>query len=194
MTDTLNPAAGKISAPLRPRYLVMSAAAFALMIAAIEGPSVWLLNFLHITAGGLWTGIDLFMGFVIGPVMRGVSLDARKMMMAGIIPRTLVLMPTLSSITSTTGWFLAVRLGFMQVGYPEFYWVIAALAIVTVLTIQGLGYLLPANLKLYFELQKPAPDFAKLGGWMKTYVRVVAAQGVLQVSMLVVMARFGTGL
>ena len=194
MTDTLNPTAGKISAPLRTRYLVMSAAAFALMIAAIEGPSVWLLNFMHITAGGLWTGIDLFMGFVIGPVMRGVSLDARKMMMACIIPRTLVLMPTLSIVTSTTGWFLAVRLGFMQVGYPEFYWVIAAFAIVTVLTIQGLGYLLPANLKLYFELQKPAPDFAKLGAWMKTYVRVVAAQGVLQVSMLVVMARFGTGL
>jgi hypothetical protein len=116
------------------------------------------------------------------------------MMMAGIIRRTLVLMPTLSIITSTAGWYLAVRLGFMQVGYPEFYWVIAALAIVTVLTIQGIGYLLPTNLKLYFELQKPAPDFAKLGRWMRTYVRVVAAQGVLQVSMLVVMARFGTGL
>ena len=123
-----------------------------------------------------------------------MSLDAREMMMAGIIPRTLVLMPTLSIITSTAGWYLAVRLGFMQVGYPEFYWVIAALAIVTVLTIQGIGYLLPTNLKLYFELQKPAPDFAKLGRWMRTYVRVVAAQGVLQVSMLVVMARFGTGL
>jgi len=172
----------------------MSAAALALMIAAIAGPSLWLLNFVHIAAGGLWTGIDLFMGFVIGPVLRGVSLDARKMMMAGIIPRTLVLMPTLSIMTSTTGWFLTVRVGFMQVGYPEFWWVIAALAIVTVLTIQGLGYLLPVNLKLYFELQKPAPDFAKLGRWMKTYVRVVAAQGVLQVSMLVVMARFGTGL
>jgi hypothetical protein len=183
-----------VSAPLRPRYLLMSAAALVLMLAAILGPSLWLLNFVHITAGGLWTGIDLFMGFVIGPVLPGVSLDARRMIMAGLIPRTLVLMPTLSIITSTAGWFLAVRAGFMDVGYPEFYWVIAALAIVTVLTIQGVGYLLPANLKLYFELQKPAPDFVKLGRWMKTYVRVVAAQGVLQVSMLVVMARFGTGL
>jgi len=184
----------RVSAPLRPRYLLMSAAALVLMIAAIAGPSLWLLNFVHIASGGLWTGIDLFMGFVIGPVLRGVSLDARKMMMAGIIPRTLVLMPTLSIMTSTTGWFLTVRVGFMQLGYPEFWWVIAALAIVTVLTIQGLGYLLPVNLKLYFELQKPAPDFAKLGRWMRTYVRVVAAQGVLQVSMLIVMARFGTGL
>ena len=193
MDDVLNRPAGKMQAPLRTRYLVMAAAAFALMTAAIVSPSLWLLNFVHITTGGLWTGIDLFMGFVVGPVLRGVSLDTRKSMMAGIVPRTLVLMPTLSIITSTSGWFLTGRVGFFDLGYPEFWWVIAALALVTVLTIQGLGYLLPTNLKLYFELQKPAPDFDKLGRWMRTYVRVVAAQGVLQLTMLAVMARFGTG-
>ena len=90
--------------------------------------------------GALWTGIDLFMGFVIGPVLRRVSLDTRRAMIAGIIPRTLILMPTLSAITSTAGWFLAVRLGYLDLGYPQFWWVIAALAIVTVLTVQGLGY------------------------------------------------------
>ncbi len=194
MTDVLNRPGEKIHAPLRTRYLFMAVAAFALMAAAIVSPSLWLLNFVHITTGGLWTGIDLFMGFVIGPVLRGVSLDTRRMMMAGIVPRTLVLMPTLSIITSTSGWFLTGRVGFFDLGYPEFWWVIAALALVTVLTIQGLGYLLPTNLKLYFELQKPAPDHLKLGRWMKTYVRVVAAQGVLQLTMLALMARFGAGL
>jgi hypothetical protein len=144
--------------------------------------------------GSLWTGIDLFMGFVVGPVLRHVSLDTRRAMIAGIIPRTLVLMPTLSIITSTAGWFLAVRLGFLQLGYPEFWWVIAALAIVTVLTVQGLGYLLPTNLKLYFEILKPTPDGAKLGRWMRTYVRVVAVQGTMQVAIIVVMAKFATGL
>ena len=115
-------------------------------------------------------------------------------MIAGIIPRTLILMPTLSIITSTAGWFLAVRLGFLDLGYPEFWWVIAALAIVTVLTVQGLGYLLPTNLRLYFEIQKPAPDHAKLARWMRTYVRVVALQGAMQIAILVVMARFATGI
>ena len=132
------------------------------MIAAILGSSLWFLNFVHVMAGSLWTGIDLFMGFVIGPVLRKVALDTRRAMIAGIIPRTLILMPTLSAITSTAGWFLAVRLGFLDLGYPQFWWVIAALAIVSVLTVQGLGYLLPMNLKLYFEIQKPAPDPAKL--------------------------------
>ena len=194
MTETTFPVpTATIKAPLRPAYFIAALCALAVMIAAILGPSLWFLNWVHVMAGSLWTGIDLFMGFVIGPVLRHVSLDTRRAMIAGIIPRTLILMPTLSIITSTAGWFLAVRLGFLQLGFPEFWWVIAALAIVTVLTVQGLGYLLPTNLKLYFEIQKPAPDAAKVGRWMRTYVKVVAIQGTMQVAIIVVMARFSTG-
>ena len=194
MTSTL--IAGQpapIASPLRLRYLAAAVAAFALMTAAILSPSLWFLNFIHVMAGALWTGIDLFMGFIVGPVLRGVTLDTRRAMISGIMPRTLILMPTLSTITSTAGWFLAVRPGFLDLGYPQFWWVIAALAIVTVLTVQGLGYLLPMNLKLYFEIQKSAPDPAKLQRWMRTYVRVVAVQGTMQVAIIVVMARFATG-
>ena len=195
MTQTVVSAPpARVTSPLRAPYLVAAALAFAVMIAAILGPSLWFLNFVHVMTGVLWTGIDLFMGFVIGPVMRRVSLDTRRAMIAGIIPRTLILMPTLSTVTSTAGWFLAVRLGFLDLGYPQFFWVIAALAIVSVLTVQGLGYLLPMNLKLYFEIQKPAPDHDKLARWMRTYVRVVAVQGTMQVAIIVVMARFATGL
>jgi len=185
--------APSIPSPLRPAYIAAAALAFALMTAAILSPSLWFLNFVHVMSGALWTGIDLFMGFIIGPVLRRVSLDTRRAMIAGIIPRTLVLMPTLSAITSTSGWFLAQRLGFLDLGYPQFWWVIAALGIVSVLTVQGLGYLLPMNLKLYFEIQKPAPDPEKLKRWMRTYVRVVAVQGVMQIAIIVVMARFATG-
>jgi hypothetical protein len=102
-------------------------------------------------------------------------------------------MPTLSTITSTAGWFLAKRVGFLDLGYPEFWWVIAALTIVTILTVQGLGYLLPVNLRLYFEMQKPQPDGAKIARWMKTYVRVVAVQGTMQVAIIIVMSKFATG-
>ena len=194
MAETvLAPPASAVRSPLRPWYLAAALAALAVMIAAILGDSLWLLNWVHVMAGSLWTGIDLFMGFVIGPVLRAVSLDTRRAAIAGIIPRTLILMPALSAITSTAGWFLAVRLGFLQLGYPEFWWVIAALAIVTVLTVQGLGYLLPVNLRLYFEMQKPQPDGAKIGRWMKTYVRVVAVQGTMQVAIIVVMSKFATG-
>jgi hypothetical protein len=193
LADTALAQPVRVAAPLRPWYLIATALAVAVMIAAIRSDSLWFLNFVHVMTGALWTGIDLFMGFVIGPVLRRVSFDTRRAMVAGIIPRTLILMPTLSTITSTAGWFLAVRLGFLNLGYPEFFWVIAALAIVTVLTVQGLGYLLPMNLKLYFEIQKSPPDHDKIARWMRTYVRVVAIQGTMQVLIMVVMARFATG-
>jgi hypothetical protein len=190
-TRTAPPAS--VASPLRVSYLAAAVAALALMTAAILGDSLWFLNFVHVMTGVLWTGIDLFMGFVIGPVLRRVSLDTRRAMIAGIIPRTLILMPTLSTITSTAGWFLSVRLGYLDLGYPQFWWVIAALAIVSVLTVQGLGYLLPMNLKLYFEIMKATPDHDKLARWMRAYVRVVAVQGSMQVAIIVVMARFTTG-
>ncbi|MGC1467473.1 MAG: hypothetical protein WA792_17280 [Pseudolabrys sp.] len=195
MADTaLGASSTAVVSPLRLPYLIAAAVAFAVMIAAILGPSLWFLDFVHVMTGALWTGIDLFMGFVIGPVLRYVSLDTRRAMIAGIIPRTLILMPTLSIVTSTAGWFLAQRMGFLDLAFPQFWWVVAALAIVTVLTVQGLGYLLPTNLKLYFEISKPAPDAEKLRRWMRTYVRVVGVQGTMQVAIIIVMARFATGL
>jgi hypothetical protein len=183
----------RAAVPLRPWYLVAAAAAFAVMTAAILSPSLWFLNFVHVMTGALWTGIDLFMGFIIGPVMRHVSFETRRAVIGGLIPRSLILMPTLSAITSTSGWFLAVRMGFLDLAYPEFWWVIASLAIVTVLTVQGLGYLLPTNIRLYFEVQKPEPDAQKIARWMRTYLRVVAVQGTMQIAIIVVMARFATG-
>ena len=72
--------------------------------------------------------------------------------------------------------------------------VIAALTIVTILTVQGLAYLLPTNLRVYFELRRPNPDGPKIGALMSRYFYVVAIQGTLQVLIIVIMARFATGL
>jgi hypothetical protein len=194
MSSTLGAPPSAMPLSLRPAYIAAAGLAVAAMIAAILLPNLWFLDFVHVMSGALWTGIDLFMGFVIGPVLRRVSLETRRAMIAGIIPRTLILMPTLSAITSTSGWFLAVRLGIFDFAYPQFWWVTAALVIVTVLTVQGLGYLLPMNLRLYSEILKPTPDADKLKRWMRAYVRAVAVQGTMQVAIIVVMTRFATGL
>jgi hypothetical protein len=194
MTETAlaaSPAAGPL---LRPWYFAAAAVALGVMVVAIVGPSTWLLNWVHVMAGILWTGIDLFMGFIVGPILRRLPHAARRAMIVALAPRLLVLMPTLSIITGTAGWFLAVRTGYLQVGYPQFWWVAAALAIVAVLTVQGLAILLPTNLRVYFEIQKPEPDHDKVSRWMRRYVRFVAIQGTMQVAIVVVMARFATGL
>jgi hypothetical protein len=179
---------------LRPAYFVMAGFAFIAMTVAILGPSLWFLTWVHIMAGVLWTGIDLFLGFVIGPILRRLPFETRRTVIGQLIPKTMVLMPTLSIVTGTAGYFLAQRTGYLDLGYPEFWWVAAALAILVVLTVQGLGILTPINILVYLEMLKPQPDSAKVTRWMKTYVRVVAIQGVMQIAMIVIMARFGAGL
>lgn len=193
MTDHAAPAP-PLASPLRPAYAALAIAALAVMVIAIVSHNRWLLTFIHVMAGVLWTGIDLFMGFVVGPVLRRVPLDARRAVIGRLVPRTLLLMPTLAIITGTTGWYLARQVGYLQLGYPEFWWVVAALAIITVLTVQGLGYLLPTNVRLYFAYQRPDIDTQTISQMMNSYVRVVAIQGVLQVAIIVVMAKFGSGL
>lgn len=179
---------------IRLHYFWYVAAALAVMVAAILGDSLWFLNFVHVFAGLMWTGIDIFMGFFVGPVLRRLDMPVRRAFITGLVPRTLFLMPTLSIVTGTAGWFLAGRVGYLDAGWLEFGWVAAALAILAILTVQGLGILLPTNLMVCLELQKPSPDYDRIGRLMRRYFYVVASQGTLQIVMIVIMARFATGL
>ena len=192
MTDLA--AAAPDAPPIALKNLFYMALAFALLAVVIAIDNVWLLNFVHVMAGVMWTGIDLFMGFVVGPIVRRMPLPARRAFVLRLTPKTLFLLPTLSIITSTAGYFHARQIGFMALPYPQFWWVAAALAIVTLLTIQGLGFLLPTNLMVYFELKKPQPDGARIGRLMRWYFIAVATQGVMQMAIIVVMAKFVTGL
>jgi len=178
---------------IRWHYLWYVALALLVMIAAIASHHLWLLNFLHVFCGLLWTGIDLFMGFVLGPILRVVGLAARKAVLLRLTPRTLFLMPTLAIITGTTGWYLAEDMGFTALNWPQYGWMAAALVLVVLMTIQGIGYLLPTNFRVCLELQKDNPDSARLSALTNRYFFAVALQGVMQVMTIVVMARFATG-
>ncbi len=140
---------------IRLHYLWYVAAALGVMMFAIVSRNLWFLNWVHVFAGLLWTGIDLFMGFILGPILRQVDLPARRAILLRLIPRTLFLMPTLATITATSGWYLAQARGFTELPWPEYGWVAAALVLVTAMTVQGMGYLLPTNLRVCWELQKP---------------------------------------
>ncbi|HET8597063.1 MAG TPA: hypothetical protein VFM22_04820 [Castellaniella sp.] len=178
---------------IRWRYLWYVAAALIVLVVAILAGNFWFLDWVHVMSGVLWTGIDLFMGFVIGPIIRSVSIPVRKEIIVRLTPVTLFLMPTLSVMTGTAGWFLAVQAGFMQLPWPQFGWIAAALVLVTLMAIQGLGYLLPTSVRVCLELQKPAPDGPKIGRMMSRFYYVVASQGVMQIAIIVVMAKLATG-
>ncbi len=175
-------------------YLLCAVAAFAVMVAAIAIGNLWFLNFIHVFSSLLWTGIDLFMGFVLGPILRRTDMSIRREVARRLTPRTLFLMPTVSIIAGTSGWFLAVELGYTALAWPAYGWVLAALILLTLMTIQGLGFLTPVNLLVCLELQKKQPDMKKIGSWMQRYFYVVAIQGMMQIAMIVIMTRFRTGI
>ena len=179
---------------IRWRYLWWALSAVAVMIAAIVIGNVWLLDFVHVFSSLLWTGVDLFMGFVLGPILRRVELPVRREIMRRLTPRALFLMPTVSIISGTTGWFLATRLGYTTLEWPAYGWVAAALILVAFMTIQGLGLLTPVNVFVCLELQKNNPDMKRISYWMQRYFYVVALQGTMQVGIIIVMTRFRAGI
>jgi hypothetical protein len=191
MTAIADSAPGPI---VRWHYIGYCALALVVMTVAIASRERWFLNFVHVMSGVLWTGIDLFMGFVMGPILRRVAPEVRREIIIRLVPKTLFLMPTLSIITGTAGWFLAKDLGLLEVAWPQFAWVAVALALVVAMTILGVGYLLPTNLRVCIELRRPDPDFARITGMMRRFFVAVAVQGTMQVLTIVIMARFVAGL
>ena len=133
------------------------------------------------------------MAFLLGPILRGVSLSTRKDVISWLMPKMVFYMPTVASVTTTAGYFLASKMGLITLQTPVLYWITAVLIIVVAMLIQGLGILLPTNLRVYYELRKSEPDMARMQRLMRRYVKVVATQAILQFVIIFIMANFATG-
>jgi uncharacterized membrane protein len=176
------------------RNLIWVALVLIILVMAIITENDWLLRFIHIVSGVLLTGADILFGFLVGPIVRRMSFEARREFTLRMLPKTLFILTTLGIVAPTSGWFLAVHMGFSDLGYPEFWWVIAALVIATIMGVQGLFILLPANLRAYFEMRKDNPDPLRVGRILRLYFYVIASQGILQIAIIIVMVQFASGL
>jgi hypothetical protein len=163
------------------------------LILAIVTANLLLLNYVHVFTSILWTGTDIFMAFLLGPILRKVSLSTRKEIISWLMPKMVFYMPTVASVTTTAGYFLASKMGLIILESPIVYWIVTVLIIVTVMLIQGLGILLPTNIRVYYELRKKEPDMTKIQRLMRRYVKVVATQAILQFVIIFIMANFATG-
>jgi hypothetical protein len=90
------------------------------------------------------------MAFLLGPVLRNVSLSTRKEVISWLMPKMIFYMPTVAAVTTSAGYYLASRLGLITLQPPTVYWIFAVLIIVAAMLIQGLGILLPTNLTYLF--------------------------------------------
>jgi uncharacterized membrane protein len=173
------------------RQLTWWAVAFpAVMVWAIARHDVYLLNWIHVLSGALWTGADLFMGFILGPVLRALDIRSRTALIAYLVPRTLLYFPMVSLTAGTAGWFLASWFGFTVPGTPMFLLVVISLTLVAVMTLMGLGFLLPNALRIWGELRRPEPDRERIVRINRINIWLSGAQGVLQVALILVMAKY----
>jgi hypothetical protein len=108
MAQRANPAfaVGAVAIPL---------AAFT---AALTFGSTTLHMYVHVMAGVLWTGIDLFMAMVVGPVLGGLDPEERANWFASFTPKMTFLMPTLATVTIFGGITLAIRMGYFTNAGP----------------------------------------------------------------------------
>ncbi|MCC6381234.1 MAG: hypothetical protein IT304_01940 [Dehalococcoidia bacterium] len=191
------------AAPVRPATLIPAtivplqglpivAVVLVGLVVAIASNKLWALDFFHVVGGGLWTGIDLFVGFVVGPILGRLSIPARAEFSARFMPKMMLIMPTLVTVTLAAGWQLGLYEGFVNSGYHYHAWVVASYVVVAVMAIVALGVLEPANLAVLFELRKPEPNGERIAHLMSRFVWAAGVTGAMQVATLVIMTRLAT--
>ena len=176
--------------PLRALWLV--GAVLVGLVAAIAADQLWPLIFFHVAGGALWTSIDLFMGFVIGPLLSHLDPPARIAVTRRLMPQMLLIMPTLVLVTLASGWQVARRMDLLTIPYPQHWWIVASFVVVAVMAITAYVVLEPANIVVLLELRKPEPNVALIGRLMRRFVYAAAVTGAMQVAILVIMTQIAT--
>jgi hypothetical protein len=171
------------------RGLPFVALALAGVVVAIARDERWGLVFCHVVGGGLWTAIDLFVGFVVGPIIGRLSIPARVEFSIRFMPKMALIIPTVVTMTLAAGFQLARQDGFLDTSHPNHAWVVASMCVVGVMAVIALAYLEPANIAVLFELRKPQPDGEVIARLMRRFLYTAGITGAMQVATLVIMTR-----
>ncbi|UIP01553.1 hypothetical protein Hbl1158_15860 (plasmid) [Halobaculum sp. CBA1158] len=213
---------------------------------AVTVASLQVHTYVHVMAGVLWTGIDLFIGAVLGPVIGGLDDEQSAAVFERLTPKTAFLLPALAFTTIAAGITLAQRIGAFPHAEPwlalftaanaipillvfgwrmnafgdrrwqavfavatvgSLAWVAAtigsfemttpviavALGIVTVLSVQGFGFLLPGELRMYREMISPNPDASVIAAVGQQNAKLGLVQGLFQLLLIadMVYLRYG---
>lgn len=159
------------------------------LIVSIAANWRWALMFYHVAGGGLWTGIDLFVGFVVGPILGRLSIPARAEFSSKFMPMMVLIMPTLVLMTLASGFQIAVVLGNLDPASVNHTWLVASFIVVGVMATIALGVLEPANIAVLFEMNKPRPNGEVIARLMRRFVYAAGITGAMQVATLLIMTR-----
>jgi len=203
-------------------------------------------TYVHVMAGILWTGFDLFIGAVLGPVIGGLDDDQSSAVFQRLTPKTAFLLPSLAFVTIAGGITLAQRIGMfphaeswlalftavnlipilLLLGWRLNAWtdrrwqipfavatigslawvaltidefamtepaIAVALGIVTILSVQGFGFLLPGELRMYKEMRSATPDPSVVAAIGQQNAMLGGVQGFFQLLLILDMVylRYG---
>jgi hypothetical protein len=174
--------------------LILVAIVFVLLVAAIGSNKFWPLEFMHVAGGAAWTVIDLFFGLAIGPILGKMSPPARVEFSTRMMPKMLLIMPVVVTMTLAAGWQLGHLTGTVFPGAPGHDWILASYIIVGVMSIIALGLLEPANIAVLFELKKSPPNPEVIERLMKRFVYCAGILGLMQIATLITMTQVATKL
>lgn len=202
--------------------------------------------YVHVMAGVLWTGTDLFMGAVLGPVTGGLEEQESAALFTRLTPKTTFFLPAMALLTIAGGITLSLRMGYFPNAEPwlalftavnllpalllagwrlnayddrrwqalfgvsavtSLAWVATtvgalapiplviglALAIVTVLSVVGFGFLLPGEIRMYTEMTSANPDSGVISRIGSRNAKLGAVQGVFQLVIIVLMVTLRVG-
>jgi hypothetical protein len=172
--------------------LVLAGVAAVALIVAIAANKLWPLEFLHVAGGAAWTIVDLFVGLVVGPIIGRMSIPARVEFTTRFMPKMVVIMPIVVTLTLGAGWQLASNLGTLSTASSAHAWLVASFIVVGVMAIIALGLLEPANIAVLIELKKPRPNPEVIERLMKRFVYSAGILGAMQIATLVIMTKIAS--
>ncbi len=172
--------------------LAIAAVVLVCLIVAIAVNNLWPLTFFHVAFGAAWTIIDLFLGFVLGPIMGQMPVPARIQFTTRLMPKMVVIMPVVVTCTLAAGWQLGVHEGTVLTSYSHHAWVVASFIVVGVMSVLALGLLEPANIAVLFELKKPRPNPQVIEQLMKRFIYCAGILGAMQVATLLIMTKLAS--
>lgn len=203
-------------------------------------------TYVHVMAGLLWTGTDLFIGAVLGPVIGGLSEEESAAVFTRLTPKTAFFLPAMALVTIAGGITLAQRLGYFPNSEPwlalftaanlipalllagyrleafddrrwqglfavatvgSLAWVATtvgdlqsiplvvslSLGIVTILSVQGFGYLMPGEIRMYAEMTSAEPDAGIISRIGARNAKLGGVQGLLQLVLIGLMVSMRWG-
>jgi hypothetical protein len=163
------------------------------LVAAVLSDKIWPVEFFHVAFGAIWTAFDLFLGLVLGPILGRLAVPARIELTTRLMPKMVLIMPTVVVCTLVAGWQLGGFVGPIYSGTPHHDLIVVSYIIVGIMAIIALSILEPANVAVLFELKKVRPNPAVIEHLMKRFIYTAGILGAMQVATLVIMTKVGSG-